>query len=299
MKKTDSALANFDWFDNQRVAFVIFFLIGAIGVITLKEFELGPFIAIAYSFLVMLSYVMFCGTRPYAIRPDIIGDNIYYLGFLFTLVSLAYTLYKFTSADAEIDQIIKNFGIALSTTLMGVVGRVYFNQTHDETDDFKKEVGNLLEQEQVLHLNLSERTRDLIMQIDAISDELVDLKKNTIVQVQDTAQESLAQFSNCLQTMSGEHSARMAQDIQAQISLQQEFSLNMVASNRALAEFATSVKQSSELIHADIRESQKFYGQFVGDIAHESNRALSALNSLKNSLAQIANPGSNNSSDKE
>ena len=301
MKKTDSAaLANFDWFDNQRLAFVAFFLIGAVGVITLKEYELGPFIAIAYSFAVMLSYVTFCWTRPYPIRPDIIGDNIYYLGFLFTLVSLAYTLYKFTSADAEIDQIIKNFGIALSTTLMGVVGRVYFNQTHDETDDFKKEVGNLLDQEQALHLNLSERTSDLIMQIDTISSELIELKNNTIVHVQDATAQSLAQFSSRLQAMSEQHAVRMDQDVQMQIALQQVFSSNMTASNEALGEFAASVKQSSQIIHADIRESQKFYGQFIGDITQESNRALGALGSLKSSLSMMADPANSSShTDKE
>jgi hypothetical protein len=139
MKKTDSALSNFNWFDKQRLAFVVFFLVGAIGVIMLKEQAFGSLFSIGYAFFIMLFYIAFCGTRSNAIRADIIGDNIYYLGFLLTLVSLAYTLYKYTSADAEIDEIIKNFGIALSTTLIGVVGRVYFNQTHLESDDDEKE----------------------------------------------------------------------------------------------------------------------------------------------------------------
>lgn len=130
---TGSALGQFNWFDPQRIIFISFFLFGSLGVVAIKELGLGPIIAIAFSALIMLGYILYCGTRKYEVRAEILGDNIYYMGFLFTLVSLAYTLYKFTSTDNEIDQIIKNFGIALTTTLIGVVGRVYFNQTKDET----------------------------------------------------------------------------------------------------------------------------------------------------------------------
>ena len=132
--KTLSALGHFNWFDPQRIIFITFFVTGSLGVVTIKELGMGPMIAIGFSAAVMLAYILYCGTRKFDIRAEILGDNIYYMGFLFTLVSLAYTLYKFTSADNEIDQIIKNFGIALTTTLIGVVGRVYFNQTKDEDD---------------------------------------------------------------------------------------------------------------------------------------------------------------------
>lgn len=129
---TRSALGSFNWFDPQRIIFICFFLLGSMGVVAIKEAGLGPIVAIAFSAFIMLGYIFFCGTRKYLVKAEILGDNIYYMGFLLTLVSLAYTLYKFTSADSEIDQIIKNFGIALTTTLIGVVGRVYFNQTKDE-----------------------------------------------------------------------------------------------------------------------------------------------------------------------
>ena len=233
-------------------------------------------------FFIMLCYIAFCGTRA-----DIIGDNIYYLGFLLTLVSLAYTLYKFTSADAEIDQIIKNFGIALSTTLIGVVGRVYFNQTHLESDDDENSVGNVLEQEQMLQIRLNERAGNLITQIDVLSSELMELKKKTIDHVQETTEQSLAQFSIRLQTMSEQFSQRMTQDLHAQMTLNEAFSTKLSNSNLALEDFAASVRQSSEAIHSDITQSRQYYEQYIGEIAQESSRALSALTTLKNSLAQL------------
>ncbi|MDE2924222.1 MAG: hypothetical protein OYL92_02790 [Acidobacteriota bacterium] len=55
------------------------------------------------------------------------GDNLYYVGFLYTLVSLAVSLYRFTS-DGYTEDIVQGFGVALSSTVFGLIGRVYVNQ---------------------------------------------------------------------------------------------------------------------------------------------------------------------------
>jgi len=72
------------------------------------------------------------------------SDNIYYIGFLFTLISLALALFEYqfaasgsgagqaevaASATAEgIRDIVENFGIALFTTIVGLAGRVFLLQ---------------------------------------------------------------------------------------------------------------------------------------------------------------------------
>ena len=129
---SSNPLDRFNWFDGQRIGFIVAFLCGAFGTVTLKELGIPAFYSILLFLVVVLSYITYCSHSKTDIRPEILGDNIYYLGFLLTLVSLAYTLYKFSSASNEIDEIIQNFGIALSSTLIGVIGRVYFNQTHEE-----------------------------------------------------------------------------------------------------------------------------------------------------------------------
>ena len=44
----------------------------------------------------MASYALLAlVTKRYRLREDKVGDNIYYLGFLFTLVSLAYALHVY------------------------------------------------------------------------------------------------------------------------------------------------------------------------------------------------------------
>ncbi len=63
--------------------------------------------------------------------PDEKGDNVYYLGLLFTLISLMFTLVELFGADAnavrndeKIRTLLENFGIALTSTVVGIAGRV-------------------------------------------------------------------------------------------------------------------------------------------------------------------------------
>ena len=63
--------------------------------------------------------------------PEEEGDNVYYLGLLFTLVSLMFTLIELFGSGSEsvsnadkIQTLLQNFGIALTSTVVGIAGRV-------------------------------------------------------------------------------------------------------------------------------------------------------------------------------
>lgn len=69
------------------------------------------------------------------VRLDQAGDNAYYLGLLFTLMSMAFALYEYgaaasgqTSAGTGADKIIENFGVALFSTITGIFLRVILSQ---------------------------------------------------------------------------------------------------------------------------------------------------------------------------
>ena len=64
--------------------------------------------------------------------PEEEGDNVYYLGLLFTLLSLMFTLVELFGDDADargnaerIRVLLENFGIALTSTVVGIFGRVW------------------------------------------------------------------------------------------------------------------------------------------------------------------------------
>ncbi|MGH7878359.1 MAG: hypothetical protein ACREQD_02565 [Candidatus Binataceae bacterium] len=77
----------------------------------------------------MLGYMAFeLNSGKYIYREDQLGDDLYYLGLLFTLVSLAWSLRLFGNRSASqidlIDELIANFGIAILTTIVGLALRV-------------------------------------------------------------------------------------------------------------------------------------------------------------------------------
>jgi hypothetical protein len=73
------------------------------------------------------------------IRPDRLGDNFYYLGFIFTLASLSAALLQLRDVP-DIRLLLGNFGIALVTTVVGVAGRVLFVQMRGDIDEVEERV---------------------------------------------------------------------------------------------------------------------------------------------------------------
>lgn len=71
------------------------------------------------------------------LRSDQAGDNCYYLGLIFTLVSLAYAIFFFDPADTA-TTIIQGFGIALATTITGLILRVFFSQGRPDMENVEE-----------------------------------------------------------------------------------------------------------------------------------------------------------------
>jgi hypothetical protein len=110
--------------------------------------------------------VLYCAVAwkspRFRIREDRIGDSAYYLGFLFTLVSLSWALYQFTEQGGT-ERVISGFGIALATTIFGLAARVFFQQMREDPVEIEQAVRHSLN-DQVLHLQ-----RELRLIIESLS----------------------------------------------------------------------------------------------------------------------------------
>lgn len=121
--------------------FGVFAFIGFLAIIFLKTRTPTPSEVVAVlSVGAMVLYGVIAWRLPSVrIRPDRLGDNFYYLGFIFTLASLSATLLQIESGP-RIEDLLGNFGIALTTTVVGVAGRVLFVQMRGELDDIEAQV---------------------------------------------------------------------------------------------------------------------------------------------------------------
>ena len=152
----------------DRAAFVLAFLFGAGGGVILKLLGAHPLVSATYAAVILILYaiVAWAGGRI-KIEPETIGDNCYYLGFLFTLSSLAYTLYQMADPTlnggraVDIPEVISGFGVALSSTIFGVFLRVLMMQLRPDFvakdrevradinrafEDFRKNMSGMLSQ---------------------------------------------------------------------------------------------------------------------------------------------------------
>jgi ElaB/YqjD/DUF883 family membrane-anchored ribosome-binding protein len=103
-------------------------VVGAGYIVFSKLHEFSALQVTLVPVLIMIAYASALGlARLFRLRDDQSGDNLYYMGFLFTLTSLAVSLYQFSS-EGSAEQIVQNFGIAIGSTIAGITLRIFFNQ---------------------------------------------------------------------------------------------------------------------------------------------------------------------------
>ena len=123
--------------ERDRWTFCGFFVLGVVFILVLKTAVGNQIVAAAVPCLFMLWYAVlqwdFRGWEP---KPGANGDNLYYLGFLYTLTSLGHALYRFSTDQEDTEVIVTNFGIAIFTTILGMalrilLGRPEFGEPHE------------------------------------------------------------------------------------------------------------------------------------------------------------------------
>ena len=108
----------------HAVLFFIFAIGGSVLLAFTKNINLPGELIVACSFGVMLTYAFFILIVPATrLRLDVAADNMYYLGFLYTLSSLAVAIYV-----DEASKVLANFGVAITCTIIGIAFRVALNQ---------------------------------------------------------------------------------------------------------------------------------------------------------------------------
>lgn len=118
----------------EQSKILIAFLAGAFLIVTLRLLSLpGIGSAVLASLAAIIVMILHGYARKDEASKQRVGDDTYYLGLLFTLVSLIYTLVLLflVNPDGDIEQktqsVVGNFGIALVSTVAGILGRIWLS----------------------------------------------------------------------------------------------------------------------------------------------------------------------------
>ena len=152
-----------------RLPLGLFAIGGMLAIGFIKALVSGTTLAAALAAVLAAGLIVgyFClvhFVRRLSLREDQLGDNCYYLGFLYTLASLAMALYQFATASSAEDptavtQIVGNFGIALFSTIVGILMRIMINQGQQDIETIQRDARMALVEAMVnLRVQLNDAT---------------------------------------------------------------------------------------------------------------------------------------------
>ena len=146
--------------ENDKLIFGLSFFGGISAIISIrligdlfsenKGIGILDILAIAVAVLVITGYVTYIQSTKNrsGISVDRASDNVYYLGLLFTLSSLAYSLIKLSffgmsggevASSKQVLTLLPDFGLALFSTIAGIFGRIYLQQMRNDPMDVETE----------------------------------------------------------------------------------------------------------------------------------------------------------------
>jgi len=183
----------------SALVFFLFVIVGCTFIIIAKLLALPILVVTVSPVIVMLAYAALTFfSRAIQLRDDQTGDNLYYMGFLFTLTSLGVALYKFQT-EAGVEDIVQNFGIAISSTIAGIALRVFFNQMRSDP----------VEVERTARLELSEAARRVKRELDATVIEMNQFRRSVQQVLRDAYLDILKDVSDATKQLGG-NSEQMA-----------------------------------------------------------------------------------------
>lgn len=197
--------------------------------------------------------------------PEAVGDRFYYLGFVFTLLALTRAMAPslFGYAEPELMSIVRAFGVALSTTVVGLLGKVALLSAGDS---YFADAGDL---EDAASREAAEALRELRSQI-----------RNTIESVETFGRDAREHWSSVreaelrgIETLLAAHKKALSDQSEGIRAQAQEALGNiLVRHERSLADLETATQDAARRI----AEAGGRSVDAVGEVAQSARRAIEA-----------------------
>jgi hypothetical protein len=234
---------------------------GATYIVVSKLDEVGAIYVTLVPVCIMIAYATLLGfARLFRLRDDQSGDNLYYMGFLFTLTSLAVSLYEFRTNQGAADQIVQNFGIAIASTIAGIALRIFFNQMRRDP----------IEVEQTARLELADAARKVKRELESTVLEFSYFRRAT--------QQSLAEAVEEINTQLKDANGRIVGQLD-------EFAAR---SSKPIEE--ASKKSGDAIVHLNARISEALesaISRIAGEVGQLSQTTQQMIRSLESIVAKL------------
>jgi hypothetical protein len=249
-------------------------------IILSKLNDFGALAVTSVPVLIMIGYAVLLGARLFRLRDDQAGDNLYYMGFLFTLTSLAVSLYQFSAAGSA-EQIVQNFGIAIASTIAGITLRILFNQMRRDP----------VEVEATARMELAEASRRVKRELESVIMEFGYFRRATqqsVTDALDEAQESIGkahkEFSGELKKLSSQRSEQALDGLNERTVQVLDVSRQLVREGEQLAKSTAKIVGAIDSLFVKLASRQTPEQIIQSELAPLIQGLTQALNSLHSSV---------------
>lgn len=180
-------------FSEIKNIFVIAFILGGSLIIYGNYNGLYLFTVIISIFIMLMYFftTLYLNNAYRQISIEQLADSNYYLGFMFTLMSILVSFIGTVSNSYDLDNIMNNFGISLITTLLGVLARVYLSNFIATSESNKEKIEKSISDK--MH-KMNELLLDN-MQKNKVFSQMIDVRMTIMVE---TTEEALEGFKKLL-----------------------------------------------------------------------------------------------------
>lgn len=271
------------------VLFGLLTMVGVIFIWVAKLADVSAFVVTAIPIIIMCVYFgVSLAAGMMRVHNEQAGDNLYYMGFLFTLSSLGVSLYRFVG-EVSIDEIVRNFGIAITSTICGIAFRILFNQVRRDPIDIERTVRH----------ELAEMTRRVRSELETSSMEFSSYRRTSSQMLLEGFEEIARQaertgdaIHRSIETLAKESIKPIAEAAQSLAKISEE-NLRIVEERAAATNAAT--KNSTEQLNLQnaslaekVVELQKVVEALTAQVAAFAVSNSDARDEMKASLAAVA-----------
>jgi methyl-accepting chemotaxis protein len=247
-------------------------LLGFVMILVLKVRGHNADYIAGFAVLLMLGYGALAFNMPLVqMRLDRLGDNFYYLGFIFTLASLAAALVQLRMS-MPIEELLGSFGIALVTTIVGIAGRVMFVQLRNEIDDVEEHVRR----------DLAAASADLRAQLSASVREFETFRTGLLQTLKETTEE----FADARMEQEQRTDARARTATQKLAGASGELQKELASILREFEAFRTKFAKASAKHVAKIEELTNTSAEKVSEVFDTNRRNSEHVSEMVTSIRQ-------------
>jgi len=305
----------------DRYGFLFFATAGSIAILIAKFFEVPTWLIASGAGVVMLGYAVMVQKKGSAkLRSDQAGDNCYYLGLVYTLTSLAFAIFTFDPADTA-TTIVQGFGIALATTIFGLILRVFFAQTRVDLYENEEQIridlaaaaGNLKGQLTNLTLEFKSFTTGLQQSVTELTEEALESIRTTsekadtaVVELSERASKNIREHSEELSNSSGDLAKKVGsvsrsiersgqaidkvsathETILSDIAKMADATAAMLENSKAVVEQCNSIKTVQEGTAETASSLDKTVARLAADLLSNLEQSASRMEMIAKDLAQ-------------